>query len=416
LKILTISSHDSSGGAARAAYNLYRGLQDSGLDSKMLVSNKESSDHNVDGPKTKLRKLTSMLAPYMDSLPNKLYQSSNMNLHSTAWYSNVKYKKINRYNANIVHLHWVQGGGVSVKTISKIKGPIVWTLHDMWAFSGAEHYSDGSMRYKEGYFNKNRGEHESGFDLNRWVWERKLKAYRSLKNITIVTPSKWMGQCASESHLLKGRRVEVIPVGVDHNLFRPRDKKVVREILGIPLNKKIILIGAMNFLNDKRKGGQLLKQALKSFCKSGFHENTELYILGISAPEHDEGFGLNTHYFGSGRDDLSLALLYSAVDVFVAPSIEENFAATVFESLSCGIPVVAFNIGGMPDMISHLKNGYLAKPFDTNDMANGIGWILTEAPKKELSENARQYIEGECTMEIQVNRYRSLYESILKDS
>jgi glycosyltransferase involved in cell wall biosynthesis len=416
LKILTISSHDNVGGAARAAYNLYRGLQDSDLDSRMLVSNKSSSDHNIDGPKTKLGKLISMLAPYMDSLPRNLYQSSNMNLHSTAWYSNIKHKKINTYNANIVHLHWVQAGAISVKTISKIKGPIVWTLHDMWAFSGAEHYSDGSLRYKEGYLKNNREKDEFGCDINRWVWERKLKAYRSLNNLTIVTPSKWMGQCASESQLLKGRRVEVIPVGVDHTLFCPRDKKVVREILGMPLNKNIILIGAMNFLNDKRKGGQLLKKALKSFCQSGFHKNTELYIFGISAPKDDEDFGLKTHYFGAGRDDLSLALLYSAVDVFVAPSIEENFAATVFESLSCGIPVVAYNIGGMPDMISHRNNGYLAEPFDTDDLANGIEWILTDAPQKELSKNARQYIERECTMEIQVSRYKSLYESILKDS
>jgi glycosyltransferase involved in cell wall biosynthesis len=253
----------------------------------------------------------------------------------------------------------------------------------------------------------------SGFDLNRWVWKRKVKAFAKIKNLIIVTPSKWMAKCASESILLKDRRIEVVPVGLDHNLYRPRDKKTVRSILGIPLDKKIILIGAMNFLGDKRKGGHLLKDAFDSMVKLGTHKNIELHVFGTAAPEVEEDFGLETHYFGTNRDDLSLALLYSAADVFVAPSIEENFAATVFESLSCCTPVVAFRIGGMPDMITHQQNGYLAAPFDTDDLARGIHWVLEDAPSQLLSENARAFIEKECTLEIQAKRYKKIYDSIL---
>ena len=180
----------------------------------------------------------------------------------------------------------------------------------------------------------------------------------------------------------------------------------------MPVDRKIILIGAMNFINDKRKGGHLLTSAFGLLISSGFHSNTEVFVLGTSAPEEDPGFGFPTTYFGAGRDDLSLALLYSAVDVFVAPSLEENFAATVFESLSCGIPVVAFNIGGMPDMISHKKNGYLAKPFETQDLAEGINWVLREANSDSLALKAREFVEAECTLEIQAERYKNLYESI----
>jgi glycosyltransferase involved in cell wall biosynthesis len=413
LKILTLNSHDSSGGAARAAYNLYRGLQNLGLDSRMLVSTKASEDYGVIGPNTKLKKMRSLFSPYIDDLPKKYFSSLNENLHSPAWYSNIKADAINKINPDIFHLHWVQGGYLSVKTISKLNKPIVWTLHDMWPFSGAEHYSNGSFRFKEGYNINNRPEGESGFDLNRWVWKRKKKAWSKIRNLTVVAPSNWMAECARESILFKDRRVEVIHVGLDHTLYRPRDKDTVRRILGMPLDKKIILIGAMNFLKDKRKGGHLIKRAFENLVNQGLHDNAIVYILGTSVPKIEENFGFETYYYGSGRDDLSLALLYSAVDVFVAPSIEENFSATVFESLSCGTPVVAFNIGGMPDMIMHNKNGYLAEPFDTDDLANGIQWVLNDSQWEELSKNAREYIKRECTLEIQAKRYKKIYEEII---
>ena len=169
----------------------------------------------------------------------------------------------------------------------------------------------------------------------------------------------------------------------------------------------------MNFLKDKRKGGSLLKEAFYKLAKDGHQKNSIIYVLGTSAPRVEEDFGFETHYFGAGRDDLSLALLYSAADVFVAPSVEENFSATVFESLSCGTPVVAFNIGGMPDMIKHYNNGYLAEPFKTSDLAEGINWVLNNSDYKNLSLNARSFIERECTLNLQANRYLELYESIL---
>ena len=283
----------------------------------------------------------------------------------------------------------------------------------MWAFSGAEHYSNGSLRYKEGYNKSNRPEGDAGIDLNRWAWKRKKKAWSRIKNLTVVAPSKWMARCAAESVLFKDRRIEVIPVGLDHNLYRPRDKQTVREILGMPLDKKIILIGAMNFLKDKRKGGHYLKKAFELLVKAGCDEKYEVYVLGTTAPLIDQKFGFKTNYYGTNRDDLSLALLYAAVDVFVAPSIEENFSATVFESLSCGTPVVAFDIGGMPDMITHKQNGYLAKPYLVDDLAAGIKWVLEDPSWPNLAINARKFIENECTLKIQANRYKRIYDSMI---
>ena len=412
MKILTINSHDNSGGAARAAYNSHKGLIEIGIESKMLVAQKGTSDHTVIGPDSNLHKLQSILAMRIDSLPGKLHTTPNKNLHSPAWFSTFKNADIAKYNPDIIHLHWVNGGFLSIKDISKIKKPIVWTLHDMWPFSGAEHYSDGSMRYRDGYRSENRMNDESGFDLNRWVWNRKVKYWHEIDNITFAAPCKWMAESIRESKLFHDRRVEIVPVGLDHTLYRPRDKKTIRNILDMPLDKKIILIGAMNFLKDTRKGGHFLKEAFGSLVRAGYGDDYVVYILGISAPEKEESFGFKTFYYGANRDDLSLALLYSAVDVFVAPSVQENFSATVFESLSCGTPVVAFNIGGMPDMISHKQNGYLAEPYETEDLASGIEWVLEKSSPTQLSQNARQFIENECTLRIQAERYKNIYESM----
>jgi len=414
MKVLTINSNDNIGGAARAAYNLFNSLSDFDIDSKMLVSTKYSNNYSVIGPQSKKNKFISLVSPYIDNLPKKFFSTENENLHSAAWYSNLKAKNINKIDCDIIHLHWIQGGTLSVKEIGKLNKPIVWTLHDMWPFSGAEHYSNGSLRYREGYNSNNRPEGEIGFDLNRWVWKHKIRAWRKIQNLTVVAPSNWMAQCARRSLLFKDHRVEVIHVGLDHELYRPRDKKTVRKILDMSLDKKVILIGAMNFLKDKRKGGHLLKKTFVKLVEEGFNRNTELYILGTAAPKVEENFGFKTHYFGTNRDDLSLALLYSAADVFISPAIEENFSATVFESLSCGTPVVAFNIGGMPDMITHFKSGYLAKPFDTFDLAKGISWVLENKEELALRTFARNFVEKECTLKIQAKRYFELYKSVLK--
>lgn len=414
MRILTLNTHDSMGGAARASYNSHKGLKKIGVESKMLVAIKRTAEQDIIGPDTKLKKFISIIAPHLDGLPKKYFSTNNENLHSPSWFSSIKKQQIDEMKPDLIHLHWVQGGFVSIDLISRLDKPIVWTLHDMWPFSGAEHYSNGSERYIEGYFRNNKHESETGFDLNKWVWNRKKKYFDKMKNITLVAPSRWMTNCAKKSALFRNHHVETIPVGLDHKLYCPRDKKSVREILCMPQNKKIILIGAMNFNEDKRKGGHLLEKTFANLSIRDFPEDLELYVLGASEPKIKKDFGIKTSYFGTNRDDLSLALLYSAVDLFIAPSLEENFAATVFESLSCGIPVAAFNIGGMPDMISHKCNGYLAEPFDINDLLNGIKWILYESNYKSLSKNAREYIIRECTLEIQAKRYKLIYERMLK--
>jgi glycosyltransferase involved in cell wall biosynthesis len=153
---------------------------------------------------------------------------------------------------------------------------------------------------------------------------------------------------------------------------------------------------------------------LQSLSKSGWQDRIELVICGSSEPPKPPDMGFKTNYFGRLNDDISLSLLYAAADLFVAPSLEDNLPNTVIEALACGTPCVAFNIGGMPDPIEHQENGYLAKPFEIEDFTRGIAWVLENQQRhQKLCQMARQKIELEFSLELQVQRYLSLFAEIL---
>ncbi|MEW6496178.1 MAG: glycosyltransferase, partial [Cyanobacteriota bacterium] len=249
-------------------------------------------------------------------------------------------------------------------------------------------------------------------DLSRWVWQRKAKAWKNL-NLTIVTPSHWLAKCASSSSLFQNLRIEVIPNGLDTQQYKPIPRQVARKILNLPQDKLLILFGAMYPNSDRRKGFHFLQQALQRLGATAWQNQAELVIFGASRPKEPIGLGLNAHYLGKLSDDISLAVVYAAADVFVAPSLEDNLPNTVMEAIACGTPSVAFNIGGMPDMIEHQHNGYLAKPFESEDLARGIVWVLENKERyQKLCDRARQKAEQEFTLEIQALRYKTLYSEI----
>jgi glycosyltransferase involved in cell wall biosynthesis len=186
--------------------------------------------------------------------------------------------------------------------------------------------------------------------------------------------------------------------------------------LNLPQDKQLILFGAMYPNSDCRKGFHLLRQALQSLNKSEWRDKAKLAIFGASQPKEPIDLGLESHYLGRLNDDISLAVVYAAADVFVAPSIQDNLPNTVMEAIACGTPCVAFDIGGMPDMIEHQHNGYLAQPFDSEDLAKGIVWVLENKERhQKLCDRARQKAEQEFTLEIQARRYESLYREIKTD-
>lgn len=416
LRVVHIATTDIGGGAAIASYRLHQGLVRLGVDSQMVVAQKLTDDRAVHGASTLTKKLWSRVAHQIDQIPRRFLKTTNASLLSPSWIGSDAVKRALALNPDVVNLHWVQNGFVNPASLRLLQDvPTVWTLHDMWTFCGAEHYVGDDTRYIHGYTAQNRPPGESGFDLNRWAWKRKMRTIPALKRFTVVTDSYWLGECAAKSAMLREKRVVPINYGLDTDVFKPIPKDVARHILNIPHDKKVVLFGAINASGDMRKGIDLLAAALRQYAATTTLQNVECYVFGASAPPKQPlDFGFRVNYLGSMTDNIALAVLYSAADVMIVPSREEAFGQTALEALSCGTPAVAFRVGGLVDTIRHQENGYLAEPFDTQDLARGIGFVLEDAERATmLSTNARKTALEGFTLEHQARRYLDVYAELL---
>lgn len=415
VKILHLSTYDTAGGAARAAYRLHQGLQSINIHSQMLVQDKFSDDKTVVPPETNFENSLAKLGHALDALPPKFYRQRQPVEFSTQWPPDLIFPRITRINPDIINLHWINESYLKIETIAKLSKPVIWTLHDMWAFTGGCHYDQECGQYVNSCgacpligSNKN-------FDLSRWIWQRKSKAWKN-SHLTIVTPSAWLAKCANSSSLFRDRRIKVIPYGINTQRYKPINRQIVRKVLNLPQDKQLVLFVAVNATSARRKGFNFLQLALQSLCKSGWQDKVELVVIGSSQAENQTDLGFKSHYLGKLSDDISLTQIYAATDVFVAPSIQDNLPNTVLEAIACGTPCVAFKIGGMSDMIEHQKNGYLAQPFEMEDLAQGIAWVLEDKERhQKLCDRAREKVEQEFTQELQARSYVSLYTEILTE-
>ena len=413
MKVLIVNISDIQGGAARAAYRLHKALQGQNIDSQMLVQSKSSDDFTVRTlSKTKIQKGIGLLRPMLDNIPTKFYKNKTKTLFSSSWlgFSNIV-DKINEINPDIVHLHWICGGMMTFEDIARIKAPIVWTLHDMWAFTGGCHYDEECKGYEKECGSCKVLGSEKENDLSKKIFNRKQKIFNQKENMTIVGVSKWLSNCSRNSTLLGNIRTLTLPNPLDTNTFKPSDKEKSRELWSLPKYKKLVLFGAIGGSNDFRKGFKELCEALHKLED----KDIELVVFGSIKPEIELDFGFKTHYLGHLHDDVSLVTLYSAADVMIVPSLQEAFGQTASESMACGTPVVAFGHTGLLDIIDHKKNGYLAKPFSTDDLACGIEWILNTDNFGELCTNAREKVMREFDSVVVAKKYIELYKDTLKD-
>ncbi|QSJ15469.1 glycosyltransferase family 4 protein [Nostoc sp. UHCC 0702] len=403
---------EGGAGDARAAYRLHQGLLRLGINSQMLVQNKKIDDQTVISYPNKLGQIISKLRPSLDALPLKFYGHSKQNpiYMRLQWLPNNITSQIATLNPDIINLHWICDGFVPIEALAKFNKPIVWTFHDLWAFTGGCCYNKECDRYTKSCGNCPILGSNQASDLSSWVWRRKAKAWQNLK-LTIVTPSKWLAECAKSSSLFQNTPIKVIPYGLDLDRYKPIEQQTARKILNLPQNKQLILFGAISATSNQRKGFHLLQPALQKLSQAGWKDKIELIVFGASQPENPTEFGFQAHYLGKLNDDISLALVYCAADVFVAPSIQDNLPNTVLEAIACGTPCVTFNIGGMPDMIEHQKNGYLAQPYQIEDLAQGIAWVIENKERyKKLCDRAREKAEQEFNLELAARSYLSVYE------
>jgi glycosyltransferase involved in cell wall biosynthesis len=407
VKVAQVNYYDIEGGAARAAYRIHHALRRHGVDSRMHVMSASAGDWTVQKPDLRRINTISSFRKFLGGSLTKVLRTENRILHSPAILPSRWPQRLNRSDADIIHLHWVAGEMMSIADIGRLRGPVVWTLHDMWAFCGAEHFTE-EFRWREGYSPRNRPAYESGFDLNRWTWQRKLKHW--CRPMHIVASSRWLADCIRQSALMHDWPMTMIPYAIDTEEWRPIDKVLARSILGLP-NEGLLLFFAATSMHNPRKGFDLLKSALDHL--RGEMAGLQLIILGDCAPREPLNLGFPIHYTGRLHDDISLCLFYSAADAVVVPSRQESFSNCGGEAQACGAPVIAFDASALPGIVDHEKTGYLARPFDTEDLARGIRWALDGAERRALlSTQSRQAAVARFSYPVVAEQYLQLYKTV----
>jgi glycosyltransferase involved in cell wall biosynthesis len=410
--ILFINHSDSHGGAAKACFRLFSFVRDQGFQVKMLVREKISNDPDViDFREFERKGLSGMIYRLLWKAGNrfrknkwkKYPEKENIFLNDL---SSVSLKKaIESINPGIIHLHFIANRFLNPADLISFRGKIIWTLHDSWAFTGICHFSYNCKAYEKSCGNCPMLHSDFHTDLSHEIWKKKSLIYNRL-SLNIVTPSRWLGKCAEASSLLGKFPVQVIPNGINRKIFMETDKKTVREKYGFDSEGKYVIFGAYNADNDRNKGFHLLKEAICSEIKQ---TDFTLIVFGAEPEKKFDDLQvpvINKGYISSEKE---LAELYNLADLAVVPSLSENLSFTIMESMSCGTPVVAFDIGGNSDMIQHQVNGYLAKPFETDDLMGGIEWCLKNNDEKSLSLACLNKIRDNFSEEVTGRQYVNLY-------
>ncbi len=404
LRVVHVNAFDASGGAARSAYRLHRGLAALGVDSAMVVRRKATDDPAVHLASP----VGASVRAVLDQELHRLFRRRPRSFFTTAVLPDRTAPAVARLAPDVVNRHWVGEGFLRPESVARLPRPVVWTLHDAWAFTGGCHVTGACERFVDGCGACEVLGSTRERDLSRWVLGRKRRAWSDVA-LTIVAPSRWMAERARRSALLAGRRVEVIPNGVDTSVFRPLAQGAARELLRLPPDGRLVLFLAMDGVSDPNKGFHLLREALGHGAPAG----AGLLVAGASSIPAEAAPAVPTHALGRLQDDVSLALAYASADVVVVPSIQENLPNTALEALACGRPVVAFRVGGLPDLVEDGVNGALVDPFDTAGLARALAWTLEDAARwRALCEAARARAERDHGTALQARRYLALYEDL----
>jgi glycosyltransferase involved in cell wall biosynthesis len=422
MKVVHLNTYDISGGAARSAYRLHMALSRAGCDSTMFVSQSSSDDPTVVQSRpprqnflsrlhnhVRYRRIDRDFARYGISRPDGYERfSDDRSPHGTDLVNQLPI-------SDVINLHWI-AGFVDYRTfftaIPRVT-PIVWTMHDMNAFTGGCHYSMGCSQYIKQCGACPQLGSSSPKDLAYQVWRRKRKTFARIaaKRLHLVSPSRWLAREVKESFLGRAFNVSVIPYGVDVDAFAPRDRQTARSFLGIPQQARVVLF-LSDALNNARKGYPLLAQAL-----AGLNNVAEIFLLSLGRGQPAVDTKTPQLHFGYVDNDRVLSFIYSAADVYVIPSLQDNLPNTVLEAMACGTPVIGFDVGGIPDMVRPGSTGLLARRADVNSLRDSISELLQDATRRAtMAANCRRIAINEYALEVQARRYTDLYESIVEES
>ena len=409
MRVLIVNTSERTGGAAVAANRLMKALINHGVKAKMLVRDKESDALTVVGlpksPRLHWQFLWERLVIFVRSRFSRkhLFEIDLANTGSD----------ITRFpefqEADVIHLHWINQGMLSLGSIRKILQsgkPVVWTMHDIWPATAICHLTLGCRNFTTAC--KSCRLLPGGSSLAQGIWRKKQRLLED-GNIHFVACSHWLEQEAKSSALLKGQKISCIPNPIDIHIYKKGNKEEARQRLGLPLDKKLLLFASQRVTNENKGMSFLIEACHLTKCQT----LCEVVILGGHAEEVVDLLPMKTHPLGYVNDEHRIVDVYNAVDVFVLPSLSENLPNTIMEAMACGVPCVGFRVGGIPEEIDHLKNGYVAVYRDAADLAKGIDWVLQEADYESLTQHAVQKVAQNYSQQSVALKYLEVYQQAM---
>ena len=415
MRVLIINTSERIGGAAIAANRLMEALKNNGIKTKMLVRDKQTDQISVVELKKSWWKVWQFIWERVVIWQANHFKKHNLFAVDIA-NTGTNITALPEFTqADVIHLHWINQGMLSLTDIRRIiqsGKPIVWTMHDMWPFTGICHYAGDCDKYATQCHNCPQLYKGSRKDIAYRTFQKKKKLFEGAQ-ITFVACSRWLESLAKKSDLIKGQTITNIPNAINTNLFKPRDKKQAREKCHLPQDKKLLLFGSVK-ITDKRKGIDYLVSACKQIASSypDFSKELGVVVFGNQAEQYASLFPFPIYPMNYVSNEKELVDIYNAVDLYVTPSLQDNLPNTIVEAMACGIPCIGFNVGGIPQMIDHLHNGYVSEYQSSKDLANGIHWALTEGEYESLSEEACRKAVSSYSESTIAKKYIEIYNKI----
>lgn len=418
MKILILNTTEHTGGAAVAANRLLRALLRQGVSALMLVRDRATDDPAVvsldrGAARRWLNFLYFVWERLVIYLCNRLSKRNLFQVSIANTGINIRRTAAFR-EADVIHIHWINQGFLSLDEIARIIASgkrVVWTLHDLWPATAICHYPGDCVKYRTGCSACPMLNPNPLVDLAKRVARRKGKV--DWRRVTFVGCSEWIARTARESVWLREARFVSIPNPIDTTLFRPIDRREARQRLGLPEGKRLILFAAAK-LSDTRKGAAFLLEACRLLAAE-MEGELEIILMGSDAAELSALSPVPVRALGYISGAEKLAEAYSCADLFVIPSLEDNLPNTIMEAMTCGTPCVGFRTGGIPEMIDHEVNGYVAASRDSADLARGIAWVLRHPEPGNLSVACREKVMRRYQESVVAKKYIALYQELIQE-
>lgn len=417
MRVLIVNTSERNGGAAVAANRLMEALNNHGVKAKMLVRDKQSDSLTVVGLQGKWWQQWCFLWERLVIFCHLHFSRKHLFELDIANTGTDITRLPEFREADIIHLHWINQGLLSLGVIRKILNsgkPVVWTMHDIWPATAICHLTLGCNKFKTGCHHcKYLPGNGSTRDLSAKIWRRKQHLLDG-QSITFVACSRWLEAEAKMSALLNGQKVTNIPNSIDISIYKVGNRSEARQRLGLPTDKQVILFVSQRVTN-LNKGMEYLIEACNQLVSQHpeMKETTAVAILGGHAEDVVAELPFEAYPLGYVSEEYRIADVYRAANVFVLPSLSENLPNTIMESMACGIPCVGFKVGGIPEEIDHLKNGYVAAYRNAEDLARGIRWILCEADYDSLSAAAVKKVNRCYSQQSVALKYTEIYNEAI---